>query len=36
MPKKIPGDIVVWVDANMNENYQCFNKYCYKNGIKNL
>lgn len=36
MPKKIPGDIVVWVDANMKENYQSFNKYCYQNGIKNL
>jgi ribosomal protein S18 len=36
MPKKIPGDIVVWIDANMKENYQTFNKTCYFNNIKNL
>ena len=35
IPKKIPGNIVVWIDANIYENSKAFNTITETNKYKN-
>jgi hypothetical protein len=33
IPKKIPGNIVVWIDSNIKENSKAFNKIVKINNL---